>query len=408
MKTRLDTTAIVHTARMNENNINAYRISITMDHIVNPQLLQQAVDNTISRYPMICCRMVEDGYWFYSEGLDSLKIIPDTLGVLGSITHKNVYQQAMNIIYKDDRIVLEAFHSVTDGHGAFTYINTLLYEYLRLKNSSCTEQVYYGIAPEAEYEDGFVVHSTNPKRPEKITEVISAFAFEKENTAVCPQFTTYRLNLKEMKNLAKSHRCTLNELALIMVYNSIFGMKSSEGKDVVLAVPINLRNKFQSQSLRNFIHLAKISLRKKETENSMESMVKEIRRQLHLQNNKEYLHKAISQYGRLQKSYIMSIAPLWVKNLLIKVADLFNYDKSCMTVSNLGDVSHMLPEVAQNIKFVDTMLAPRMNSPYNCCLATLGNYMNITFTHSNENDHFITGIDSWLKTNNISYTTYVH
>ena len=83
-------------------------------------------------------------------------------------------------------------------------------------------------------------------------------------------------------------------------------------------------------------------------------------------------------------------------------------DKSCMTVSNLGDVSHMLPEVAKNIKFVDTMLAPRMNSPYNCCLATLGNYMNITFTHSNENDHFITGIDSWRKTNNISYTTYVH
>ena len=69
---------------------------------------------------MICCRMVEDGYWVYSEGLESLKIIPDTLGVLGSITHKSVYQQAMNIIYKDDRIILEAFHSVTDGHGAYS------------------------------------------------------------------------------------------------------------------------------------------------------------------------------------------------------------------------------------------------------------------------------------------------
>ena len=46
MKKRLDTTAIVHTARMNENTINAYRISIAMDHTVNPQLLQQAVDNT--------------------------------------------------------------------------------------------------------------------------------------------------------------------------------------------------------------------------------------------------------------------------------------------------------------------------------------------------------------------------
>ena len=407
MKKRLDTTAIVHTARMSEKAINSYRISIAMDHIVNPQLLQQAVDNTIQRYPMICCRMVEDSHWVYSEGLDSLKIIPDTLGVLGSITHKNVYQQAMNIIYKDDRIILEAFHSVTDGHGAFTYINTLLNEYLRLRNSDNTEQVYYGIAPEAEYEDGFVVYGTSPENPEKITDVTAPFTFEKGNVTK-PRFTTYRINLKEMKSLAKSHRCTLNELTLIMVYNSIFGIKSSEGKDVVLAVPINLRNKFQSRSLRNFVHLAKISLRKKETENSIENMVKEIRRQLHLQNNKEYLHKAISQYGRLQKSFIMKIVPLWLKNLLIKSADLFNYDKSCMTVSNLGDVSYMLPQASKSIRYVDAILSPRLTSPYNCCLATLGDYMNVTFTHSNANDHFITGIDNWLKTNNISYTTYVH
>lgn len=408
MKKRLDTTAIVHTARMNENTINAYRISIAMDHTVNPQLLQKAVDNTIQRYPMICCRMVEDGYWVYSEGLESLKIMPDTLGVLGSITHKSVYQQAMNIIYKDDRIILEAFHSVTDGHGAFTYINTLLGEYLRLKNSSGDENVCYGTAPEAEYEDGFITYSTIKENPEKISKVTAPFAFEKIDYSVSPQFTTYRLNLREMKNLAKSNQCTLNELALAMVYNSIFRINSSEGKDVVLAVPINLRNKFQSRSLRNFIHLAKINLHKNVEGKSMQDMVKEIRRQLHLQNNKEYLHKAISQYGRLQQSFFMKIAPLWMKNIIVKLGDVFKYDKSCMTVSNLGDVSYILPDAYANIKFVDTMLAPRINSPYNCCLATLGDYMNITFTHSHKDDHFVSGIDSWLKENSISYTTYVH
>ncbi len=129
---------------------------------------------------------------------------------------------------------------------------------------------------------------------------------------------------------------------------------------------------------------------------------------MHLQNNKEYLHKAISQYGRLQQSFFMKIAPLWMKNIIVKLGDVFKYDKSCMTVSNLGDVSYILPDAYANIKFVDTMLAPRINSPYNCCLATLGDYMNITFTHSHKDDHFVSGIDSWLKENSISYTTYVH
>lgn len=408
MKKKLDTTALVHTARMNEKNINAYRISITMDHIVQPHLLQQAVDNTINRYPMICCRMVEDGYWFYSEGLDSLEIIPDTLGVLGSITHKNVYNQAMNIIYKEDRIILEAFHSVTDGHGAFTYLNTLLNEYLRLKNSDSPEHIYYGIAPEAEYEDGFIVYGTSNEKTEKLPKVSSPFTFEKRDSSSPICFTTYRLNLKEMKTMAKSIQCTLNELVLVMVYNSIFDIKSSGNKDVILAVPINLRNKFQSPSLRNFVHLAKINLQKNKAGNSIQDMVREIRRQLHLQNNKEHLTKEISKIARLGQNSLMNIAPLWLKNLIIKAGDMLKYDKSCMTVSNLGDVSYMLPEAVKNIRYVDAMLSPRINSPYNCCLATVGDYMNITFTHSHAKDHFITGIDNWLKTNNISYITYSH
>ena len=122
--------------------------------------------------------------------------------------------------------------------------------------------------------------------------------------SAAPSSEASRITFFECFSALRQSQLTMGRKGLKRLRNSsIFGMKSSEGKDVVLAVPINLRNKFQSQSLRNFIHLAKISLRKKETENSMESMVKEIRRQLHLQNNKEYLHKAISQYGRLQKSY---------------------------------------------------------------------------------------------------------
>ncbi len=408
MKKKLDTTAIVHTARMNENSINAYRISIEMDHTIVPGLLQQAVDNIILRYPMICCRMAEDGYWVYSEGLDSIKIMPDTLGVMGSINHKNVYSQAVNIIYSRDRIIFEAFHSVTDGHGAFTFLNALLNEYLRLKNSRQPEFIYHGVAPEAEYEDSFVAFGNSRNSPEKIKKVNSPFSFEKIDRSVPLSFTTFRLDIREMKKLAKSYQCTLNELVLVMVYSAIFNIKSSDGKDVVIAVPINLRNKFRSKSLRNFFHLAKINLRKKTGENSTADMITEIRRQLHMQNNKEYLHKAISQLARVQESFAMKIAPLWAKNIIVKVGDLFRYDKSCMTVSNLGDLSYMLPQAAGNIRYIDTMLSPRANSRYNCCVGSIGDCMNVTFTHSHSADHFVTGIDSWLKTNGIPFTTYSH
>ena len=70
MKKRLDTTAIVHTARMNENTINAYRISIAMDHTVNPQLLQQAVDMTMPRFPTYKVAIRKGLFWRYLEPND--------------------------------------------------------------------------------------------------------------------------------------------------------------------------------------------------------------------------------------------------------------------------------------------------------------------------------------------------
>lgn len=408
MNTKLDTTALVHTARMTDKSINSYRISITMDHTVQPDVLQQAVDNIIQRYPMICCKMVEDGYWVYSEGLDDLKVVPDTMGILGSITHKNVYEQAVNIIYSEDKIIFEAFHSVTDGHGAFTYINALLNEYLRLKDDPRAEFIYHGLAPDAEFEDGFVEFGDALTKPDKIVKTVKPFTFEKIDYSKPLSFTTFRLNIKEFKKIAKSHQCTLNELLLVMVYSSIFGLDISKGKDVVIAVPINLRNKFQSQSLRNFIHLAKIALHKQNKGTSVADMIKEIRRQLHLQNNKDFLHKSISQLARLQNSFLMKISPLWLKNIFINVGDRLGYDKSCMTVSNLGDLSFMLPQVADKIKFIDIMLSPRRTSRYNCCISSIGDFMNVTFTHSHSSDGFITGIANWLNENSIPYIKQMH
>ena len=71
MNTKLDTTAIVHCALMNERVINNYRISVTVDHVVDKDILQRAVDKLVERFPMICCRIISDGRWYYSEKMDS-------------------------------------------------------------------------------------------------------------------------------------------------------------------------------------------------------------------------------------------------------------------------------------------------------------------------------------------------
>ena len=407
MKTKFDSSAIVHTALMNDNTINNYRIAITMKEEVDPQRLQRAVDLVASRYPMIICRVANGASWIYSDPLPTVAVKEDDHRILKSLDRHNIYQQAVNIMYSGNKVVFEAFHSVADGFGAFTFLNGLLREYLEMATSNY-EVPYLGNAPEIEMECGFTKHGTTKGAPEKIVSIKNAFQFPMLDYKKPLQFTTVHMNLRQAKNLAKANQWTLNELMVAMVYSAVFQLPGTDNKDVVFSVPINMRNKFESRSLRNFSYLAKTSLRKGPHLSDLDAMVREIRGQLHRQNNKDYLYKALSQVKNRFDGPLTANLPLWFKNILIRLGVALGFDKSCMTVSNVGNLAYLLPDIHEHITAVDTMLSPRRKSRYNCCISSLGEQLNITFTHSEENDPLLNAIGGWLKQNNIEYYLQTH
>jgi len=405
MRTKLDTTAIVHTALMSKKHINMYRIIITVKETVDPVLLQRALDKMVDRFPMICSRIVSDSHWYYLEKMERIIVREDDRRILGSLDCHNVFSQAVNIMYSGREIIMEAFHSVTDGFGAFTFLNCLVAEYAHLKYGD-GEELNWGIVSDREREDSFVKFGDASQSAEKLFKVKNAFTFEGEETRQA-KFTTFRLNLRNIKDTAKRRQCTLNEMIITMFYSAIFRIDNTINKDVVLTIPVNLRNKFDSASLLNFTYLAKTVVRKTAHNKPEDEIIREIRSQMLRQNNREYLHKAITPMGRLQTSLLMKICPLWLKTFMIRTAVRFGADNTLMTVSNLGDISRMLPDAAHIVN-VDTIISPRRNSPYNCCIASLGNIMNINFTHGNPDSPFMTNLRLWLRENGIAFEEYRH
>ena len=98
MRTKFDSSAIVHTALMNDNTINNYRIAITMKEEVDAQRLQRAVDLVAGRYPMIICRVANGANWIYSEPLPTVAVKEDDGRILKSLDRHNIFQQAVNIM----------------------------------------------------------------------------------------------------------------------------------------------------------------------------------------------------------------------------------------------------------------------------------------------------------------------
>lgn len=406
MNTKLDTTAIVHCALMNERVINNYRISVTVDHVVDKDILQRAVDKLVERFPMICCRIISDGRWYYSEKMDRIIVKDDDFPILRSLNYKNVFEQAVNIICAENKIIFEAFHSVTDGSGAFVFLNALIAEYSDLVSGG--EGIDWGIASERECEDAFAKFGNAVKTLKDPVDHSNGFKFRPLAEGEKIGFSSLRLNLRQTKDVAKKHRCTLNEMILSIIYYGIFSLDYSLGKNVVLTVPVNLRNKFESPTLRNFSFLANAAVRSEGVDKPLEEVVREIRTRLLKQNNREYLHAGITKIMKMANNPLMRIAPLALKNLAIRAGAAMGGDKGCMTVSNLGDVSRMLPDAAEYIKDLDIMMSPRRHSPFNCVVSSMNGQLSLNFTHGDPDAQFIKGVKAFLDSCGISYTHKIH
>lgn len=95
---------------------------------IDRSVLRKAVDMTMQRYPYFCVRLRKKGrQYVFAENTQPV-VISDTLkGTELNSESSNYHMIAFSA--EGDRIVLDLFHGLTDGIGAYEVIRTLLYYY---------------------------------------------------------------------------------------------------------------------------------------------------------------------------------------------------------------------------------------------------------------------------------------
>lgn len=104
------------------------RIKIRMNDQIDVVALKNAVDTTMKRYPYFCVRLLEKGKEFIFEDNKSSIVIADSpKGVALNAAESNYHM--ISFSGYDDWIVVDIFHGLTDGTGAYEVIRTLLFYY---------------------------------------------------------------------------------------------------------------------------------------------------------------------------------------------------------------------------------------------------------------------------------------
>lgn len=391
---RLDNAAKIYPAALRKKWSNVFRLSATLSEPVDRDVLRAALDVTLRRFPSIGVRLRKGIFWFYLERVPEVPEITEEQSYpLVHMSYASIRECAFRVVVYKNRIAVELFHALTDGTGGMIFLKTLLAEYLSRK---------YGISvpntdgvlcrmdepSPAELEDSFIKNAGTVSAGRK-----EATAYRLTGTTEPDGFvhlTTFMLDAAEVKEKAHKHSATVTEFLTAAMMQAILRLQAekvphrSRRKPVKVLVPVNLRSLFPSKTLRNFALFITPELDPKLGDYSFDEICKSVHHRMGIDNTAKQMSMKIAANVNSEKSPILKVMPLFVKNAAMKaVFDAVGERKSCLCMSNLGNVR--LPEVMrQYVTRMDFIIGVPSCSAYNCALLSYGGTTYINLVRSIE------------------------
>lgn len=389
----LDSSAIIHLAAMKKGYTNSFRLCVELSDAICPQMLQAAVDIVVPQFPTIAAGI--------RRGLFQYTVVPVTeppkvcleQEYLADMSASMIKRCALRILYCDNRIAVEIFHSLTDGYGGLMFFNTLIAEYLYqcgLISKSTVESLHCTDGMEAEATaDDYVTYAGTNTEPLNHQKVYKLPVTSDPNQKIT--ITTQIYNTQELIAAAHYFGVSLTVFLTAVMAEAIFEMQKdypdtkAQEQPLQIMIPVNLRKKFASKSLRNFSLYALPCITPFQGQSHFDELIASIAVQLKKQFSKEHLMALMTTSVKLQKKQFLRFVPLHIKIFFLRIGFYFCGERnSCLTLSNLGEVTYP-PEMKQYIQQVDFSLTPRRNAPYNCGMVSYNGKLAVNFTQKNSN-----------------------
>jgi hypothetical protein len=346
---KLDNTGKLYPSITSTRVSTVFRISATLLEEVNHDLLQKALDNIIKRFPYYKVNLKRGLFWYYFEYANhNPKVEKETFYPCMFMFFKKKKTFPFRVLYYKKRISCEFSHSITDGTGVIIFLRTLLVEYYRLQGIKCGEQegifnINNSVRKE-EYEDAthkyYQKGIPTPDAPKKAMHFPFKLTKKGEYSII-----TGILDTSDLKIQSKNYGCTITELLLALYFESIQDFVYTKAPDerkkilkrIVINLPVNLRNIFPSNTMKNFFISITPSIDLRLGKYSREELIRNIQNYMELSINKKYLSQYITRNVKNEKNMLIRVIPLFLKNFLMPVIyQRFGESGYTSSISNLG------------------------------------------------------------------------
>ncbi|HJB15964.1 MAG TPA: alcohol acetyltransferase [Candidatus Blautia excrementipullorum] len=348
---KLDNAALAFPLVTGKNDTRVFRFYCELKETVQPEILQDALDQTMEKYPLFQAVLRKGLFWFYLERRDirplakeekkppcSRLYIPDKKSLLFEVT------------YYEKRINFEVFHALTDGTGAMNFLLQLVQNYLILAHpESPVPRIpeEEKITPGDQEEDSFsqYYNSDTPRHKKKKPAAVRLKGEKLAHDEM--QILEAAIPVKEILKKARSYGASitafLSAVLICAIHEEI--PRSRQKKPVALMVPVNLRNYFPSQSMGNFFGWIEVGYTFSEN-TTFREVLDNVKKQFETELVKEKIAEHMSGYVRLEKNPIIRAVPLEVKRYFLMVGAELGSRSITSVYSNIGVIR--LPEEYEN------------------------------------------------------------
>lgn len=382
---RLDNTAHLFPVIAGESMSNVYRISVTLTELVQPELLQQALDIVLPKFDGFNLRLRQGVFWYYFEenGKPAPKVREESNFPCRFIQANKNHSYLFRVTYYKYRINLEVFHVLTDGMGGINFIKELTYQYLRLAHAEIAEKTGEGLNSDTSLnrEDSFLKNyktSSQKGYQSKKAYLIHGEHLRKGEFGVMHGY----MNIPELKKVCHSYGVSINEYLVGTYIWSVYteclhGMPSK--RPIRVAVPVNLRPYFNSITTKNFFVMVSAEFHPVKDEYTFEEVLSIVRESLKSQINREHLEKLFSYNVSNEKNLAARAVPLFLKNLAMRYVYTMSALANTATVTNIGNIS-VAEEYKPYVEMFHAFLAMSKGQHLKGTICSYGDTLVFTFS----------------------------
>lgn len=379
---RLDNAAKIFPPTSHGADTGVFRLSCELNEPVQPEKLQQALDQVIVRFPHMLMVMRRGVFWYYLEQATLRPAVAPEHAPPCTPLYEGSHSLLFEVSYWRHKINLEVFHVLADGSGGIGFFQALVACYL----SICHPEVD---APPLQ----------TPPLSQRRADSFQKYYKPHSGKGTGGSWRAYRLrgahrpdggltildgvaDVRQVLDAAHRHHATLTVYLAAVLFSAIHEEMyvRHEKRPVVLTVPVDLRGFFPSDTTRNFFGTIRVGYDFKNRPGTFEDILETTAAAFKAELTPERLAARMNKMAALEHNPLLRPIPLVLKNPVLRLSGDIAELGETAALSNIGKFK--LPDVLH--PYVRGFSAFMSTHATQLCTCTFGNSLHFGFTSAFE------------------------